>query len=59
MHGMVQKLMEDPIRQVEALLERLGPSQINAQGKSFCSDFSCAHEEVSIRHKFQDGCHAG
>ncbi len=38
-HGMVQKLMEDPIRQVEALLERLGPSQINAQGKSFCNDF--------------------
>jgi type VI secretion system protein ImpL len=38
-HGMVQKLMEDPIRQIEALLERLGPSQINAQGRSFCNDF--------------------
>ncbi|MGA2116363.1 MAG: ImcF-related family protein [Bryobacteraceae bacterium] len=39
-HGMVEKLMEDPIRQAEALLGRLGPSQINAEAKRFCGDFA-------------------
>ncbi|WP_321476564.1 ImcF-related family protein [uncultured Paludibaculum sp.] len=36
---MVQKLMEDPITYVEALLGRLGPGQINAEASRFCADF--------------------
>ena len=39
-HGMVEKLMEDPIRQAEGILGRLGPSQINAEAKRFCGDFA-------------------
>lgn len=38
-HGMVQKLMEDPIRQAEGLLGRLGPAQLNAAGQRVCGDF--------------------
>lgn len=38
-HGMVEKLMEDPIRQAEALLGRLGPAQLNAEGQRVCGDF--------------------
>ena len=38
-HGMVQKLMEDPIRQAEALLGRLGPAQLNTAGRRVCDDF--------------------
>jgi type VI protein secretion system component VasK len=37
-HGMVQKLMEDPIRQAEAILGRLGPTQLNSEGRRVCSD---------------------
>lgn len=36
---MVQKLMEDPITYVEALLGRLGPAQINVEARRFCVDF--------------------
>jgi type VI secretion system protein ImpL len=39
-HGMTEKLMEDPIRQAEGILGRLGPSQINAEAKRFCGDFA-------------------
>ncbi len=39
-HGMVEKLMEDPIRQAEGILGRLGPSQINAEARRFCGDFA-------------------
>ncbi len=39
-HTLVQKLMEDPIRQAEGLLGRLGPQQLNTQGRSVCSDFA-------------------
>lgn len=35
----VQKLMEDPITYVEALLGRLGPAQINSEARRFCADF--------------------
>ena len=38
-HGMTQKLMEDPIRYAEAVLGRLGPSQLNAEGKRLCTEF--------------------
>jgi type VI secretion system protein ImpL len=37
-HGMVQKLMEDPIRQAEAMLGRLGPAQLNSEGRRVCGD---------------------
>ncbi len=39
-HGMVEKLMEDPIRQAEGILGRLGPSQINTEARRFCGDFA-------------------
>ncbi|MCW5980969.1 MAG: hypothetical protein KIT09_23005 [Bryobacteraceae bacterium] len=38
-HGLVQKLMEDPIRHAEAVLGSLGPAQLNAEGKRFCVEF--------------------
>jgi type VI secretion system protein ImpL len=38
-HAMVQKLMEDPIRQAEGLLGRLGPAQLNSEGQRMCGDF--------------------
>ena len=34
-----QKLMEDPIRYAEGILGRLGPAQVNGQGKSMCDEF--------------------
>lgn len=33
----VQKLMEDPITYVEALLRTLGPAELNAKGKALCA----------------------
>ena len=45
-HGMVEKLMEDPIRQAEGILGRLGPSQINAEARRFCGDFA------GLTHKY-------
>ncbi len=39
-HGMVQKLMEDPIRYAEAVLGRLGPAQLNSEGRQFCGPFT-------------------
>lgn len=39
-HGMVQKLMEDPIRYAEGVLGNLGPKQLNSAGGSFCRDFA-------------------
>jgi len=38
--AMVEKLMEDPIRNAEAILGRLGPAQINADAHRFCGEFS-------------------
>lgn len=35
--GLVQKLMEDPITQVEGLLKVLGPAQLNGNGKGLCA----------------------
>ncbi|MEP7354106.1 MAG: ImcF-related family protein [Acidobacteriota bacterium] len=39
-HGMVQKLMEEPIRSAEAMLGQLGPAQLNSSGSRFCGPFS-------------------
>ena len=36
----VQKLMEDPITSVEALLKRLGPDELNGKGKDLCGQYS-------------------
>ncbi|HJQ20317.1 MAG TPA: ImcF-related family protein, partial [Gemmatimonadaceae bacterium] len=36
-HGIVQKLMEDPITYAEALLNRFGADQINARTRAFCA----------------------
>lgn len=35
--GTVQKLMEDPITYVEALLRNLGPDELNGKGRTLCS----------------------
>ena len=35
----VQKLMEDPITNVEALLRNMGPAELNAKGKGLCTVF--------------------
>jgi type VI secretion system protein ImpL len=35
----VQKLMEDPITSVEALLRKLGPDELNGKGKAMCVPF--------------------
>lgn len=35
----VQKLLEDPITNVEALLRSLGPAELNDKGKGFCSEY--------------------
>lgn len=37
--SMTQKLLEDPIRQAEAMLNRLGPQQLNTEGRRVCGDF--------------------
>lgn len=36
---LVQKLLEDPITNVEALLRSLGPAELNDKGKGFCSEY--------------------
>ena len=38
-HGLVQSLMEEPIRNAELLIGRLGPAQINAEGRKFCVEY--------------------
>lgn len=35
--AITQKLMEDPITNVEALLRNLGPQELNAKGKAMCT----------------------
>jgi type VI secretion system protein ImpL len=45
-HAMVQKLMEDPIRYAEAVLGRLGPAQLNTEGKRVCTEFQ------GLAHKY-------
>lgn len=37
--GTVQKLMEDPITNVEALLRSLGPAELNGKGKGLCTPY--------------------
>lgn len=37
---LTQNLMEDPIRYASARLGRLGPAQVNGQGKSMCDEFN-------------------
>jgi len=44
--GMVQKLLEDPIRYAEAVLGRLGPAQLNTEGQRLCSEFA------GLAHKY-------
>jgi type VI secretion system protein ImpL len=40
--SMVQKLLEDPITNAEALLRTLGPAELNAKGKGLCGQFRAA-----------------
>jgi type VI secretion system protein ImpL len=39
LHVTVQKLMEDPIDFAEALLQSVGPAQLNGKGRAFCAPF--------------------
>jgi type VI secretion system protein ImpL len=39
-HGLVEKLMEDPITYAEAVLGQIGPAELNAEGKRLCGQFS-------------------
>lgn len=47
-HTMVQKLMEDPIRYAEGVVGRLGPSQLNTEGRRLCMPFA----ELSRKYPF-------
>ncbi len=38
-HELVQSLLEQPITNVEAMLKRLGPEELNAKGKEMCGQF--------------------
>jgi hypothetical protein len=40
LESVVQKLMEDPITSAESLIRNMGPAELNAKGKAFCSQFS-------------------
>jgi type VI secretion system protein ImpL len=39
-HALTQKLLEDPITNVEALLRGLGPAEVNGKAKGFCAQFN-------------------
>jgi type VI secretion system protein ImpL len=45
----VQKLMEDPILQVESLIRSLGPGELNAKGAGFCAVF----KQLVAKYPFQ------
>ena len=50
-HGLVQKLMEEPIKYAEAVLGALGPAQLNAEGRTFCGQFL----ELTRKYPFNTG----
>jgi type VI secretion system protein ImpL len=45
---MTEKLLEDPITNVEALLRNLGPAELNGKGKGLCS----AYRAVWVKYPF-------
>jgi len=53
-HTMVQRIMEDPIRQAEGLVRLLGPAQLNGAGRRFCSAFS----ELTAKYPFNSSAKA-
>jgi type VI secretion system protein ImpL len=50
-HAMVQKLMEDPILQVESLVRGIGPAELNAKAGGFCAQF----RDLMSKYPFQAG----
>ena len=50
----VQKLMEDPITSVEAMLKRLGPDELNAKGKDVCAQY----RRLSAKYPFNPNTNA-
>jgi hypothetical protein len=46
-HRVVQKLMEDPALQVEALVRALGPAEVNAKGNELCGQMGPYWENIS------------
>jgi len=47
--GQVQKLLEDPITNVEGMLRALGPAELNAKGKALCSQFNAVMAKYPFR----------
>ena len=45
----VQRLMEDPILQVESLIRAMGPGELNAKGAAFCAAF----KQLVSKYPFQ------
>jgi type VI secretion system protein ImpL len=46
---LTQKLLEDPILQVEALIRGMGPGELNAKGAGFCA----AYRQLISKYPFQ------
>ncbi len=44
-----QKLLEDPILQVESLIRAMGPGELNAKGAAFCA----AYKQLMSKYPFQ------
>ncbi len=49
----VEKLLQDPITNAEALLRGLGPAELNAKGKGLCSQFSAVVTKFPFNPKAQ------
>jgi type VI protein secretion system component VasK len=52
-HAMVQKLMEDPITQLEQLLKGLGPAELNSKARGFCAQFNALMSKYPFRSNAQ------
>jgi type VI secretion system protein ImpL len=49
----VEKLLEEPITNVEALLRGLGPAELNAKGRGLCAQFSAVFSKFPFNPKAQ------
>lgn len=49
----VEKLLEDPITNAEALLRGLGPAELNAKGRGLCMQFSAVMAKFPFNPKAQ------
>ena len=49
----VEKLLEEPIRNAEAMVGRLGPAQLNAGGRRVCGDFASLNSKYPFNTSSQ------